>query len=63
MFLKHSWNYPVDDWKIVSSDPSILYENYVKVDQSVAVCGKSTYKNIIIQLSVNNELSLYYLWM
>ncbi|GBM92333.1 hypothetical protein AVEN_40994-1 [Araneus ventricosus] len=44
-----------DNWEDVISDASILYEDYVNVDQNVVVCGESTDADIIAQLAVNNQ--------
>ncbi|GBL85197.1 hypothetical protein AVEN_222688-1 [Araneus ventricosus] len=45
----------VDNWEDVNSDASILYEDYVNVDQNVVVCHESTDADIIAQLAVNNQ--------
>lgn len=45
----------VGNWEAVKSDPSILYEDYVKVDQNVAVWGKATDVDITAHLAENNQ--------
>ncbi|GBN78215.1 hypothetical protein AVEN_45096-1 [Araneus ventricosus] len=45
----------VDNWEDVHSDPSILYEDYVNVDQNVVVCDESTDADIIARLAVNSQ--------
>ncbi|GBM78913.1 hypothetical protein AVEN_99387-1 [Araneus ventricosus] len=46
----------VDNWEYVNSDPSILYKDYVSVDQNVVECGESTDADIIAKLAVKNKL-------
>ncbi|GBM79002.1 hypothetical protein AVEN_227230-1 [Araneus ventricosus] len=45
----------VDNWEDVNSDPSILYEDLVNVDQNVVVCDKSTDEDIIHYCSTGGE--------
>ncbi len=45
----------VNNWEDVNSDPLILYEDYVNVDQNVVVCDETTDADIIAELAENNN--------